>query len=1011
MKRKFYPLLLFAYMCFITYANAQNKAINGEVRTSQGDLMPGVSIKLKGGQLQTQTDNNGKFSISVPTTNSILTFSYIGFVAQDVSLGAKSNIKVVLIEELSNLKDVVVVGYGTQKRSNISGSVATVNMEKATSIPTTNVAEMIRGQAPGVQVTLGSARPGGTSTILIRGKNSIKAGNDPLVVLDGFPINDINDVNADDIASIEILKDASAQAIYGSRASNGVILITSKKGKEGKFTVNFNNYVTTQTLTKNFDLYSAEEFAQLRREAVRTNNPIVAGVQAYSPDNIIFGGSALAPEYQNFIRGNFANWEDLVLRSGLTNSHTVSVTGGTEKTKIFTSASFYNQTGLVPDAYYKRGSFRFNVDQKISEKISFEANLNLLTDKQGVESSNLDFITISPFTGPYDLNGALVKNLAGANASSSTINPLWNIRESDAANKVNLFNLNLVGKYKITNNLSYRLNTLLSRRFVDQGSYISKIHGSGVTPNGKANVANTLKEEYLIENIFDYKVNLTNKHNLDFTFVQSINQRNTSYTASEGTGFGNDVLGYDGITNALNFKVTRNEEQYRLSSLLGRARYNYDGKYLLEVTARRDGASVFAENKKWGFFPAASVAWQMHRENFLKDVKAIDQLKLRLSYGSVGNQSLDPYTTLGVVGNYPYIFGGNLYTGAIPGTQLFNPNLTWETSTTLNAGLDFGLFNNRLTGTIEYYKTKTTNLLTDISLGGNSGYSNTITNGGESQNSGIEIGLTANIIRNDKLTWSITPSFSRNVNKILKTGIVDVNGNSKDDLSRLRFTGQPIGVIRTYVFDGIFQTDAEALASAQGTIGGTVAPFQNVTTLTAGSIRLKDVDGDGRITDADNVIIGTQPKWFGAISTNVKYKNFDLLADLYMVQDVTKSNPYLSSFNEGGTLQSVRNGIKVNYWTPENPSNEFPRPNYASAPANISAMGIRDASYVRLRTLSLGYTLPTSLLNKMKFSSLRVYVTANNLFTITDYKSYSPENNPGDFPDTKGFTFGLNFGL
>ncbi|HMQ45612.1 MAG TPA: TonB-dependent receptor, partial [Mariniflexile sp.] len=387
---------------------------------------------------------------------------------------------------------------------------------------------------------------------------------------------------------------------------------------------------------------------------------------------------------------------------------------------------------------YKRGSFRLNLNQKLNDKANIEANLNLSTANQKKETTNLDFITISPFTGPYDENGNLVKDLAGANASSSSINPLWNIRESDNDVKTDLYNLNLVANYQFTKSFSYKLNTLLSRRFVDEGQYLSKIHSQGVTPNGRATVSNTLREEYLIENIFNYSPELNENNRLDVTFVQSINQRNSSRTTTEATGFGNDVLGYDGISGALNFTANRAEEQYRLSSFLGRIRYTLMDKYLLTLTGRKDGASVFAENNKWGFFPAASLAWQLHKESFLNNIEAINELKLRMSYGSVGNQSLDPYTTLGVVDNYPYIFGGAVVGGNLPGTVLPNPNLTWETSTTANIGLDYGIFKNRLRGSAEYYSTKTTDLLTDISLGGNSGFSSMITNGGETKNSGIE---------------------------------------------------------------------------------------------------------------------------------------------------------------------------------------------------------------------------------------------------------------------------------
>lgn len=994
----------------VTEAKIVFAPITGKITDENGNPLQGATVLVKGTGTGTKTDAAGNFSIEA-APDATLIISYIDYDSKEIKVDNRTNINIQLSAKATMAEEVVVVGYGSQKKSDVTGAVAKVDMEKATAIPTTNVAEMIRGQAAGVQVTLGSARPGGTSNILIRGRNSIRATNEPLIVLDGFPVPDINDISPDDIASVEVLKDAASQAIYGARASNGVILVTTKRGRSGKFKVSSNNYITTQNLSKNFDLYNAEEFAQLRREAVRTNNAPVNGVEPYSPDSVNFGGTKLAPEYINFIKGNFVNWENEVLRKGMINSHTLTVSGGSENTKIFTSANFFNQSGLIPTSGYQRGSFRINLDQKLSEKISVEANLNLLTDKQKKESSNLDFITISPFTGPYDQNGVLVKDLAGANASSSSINPLWNIRESNNDVKINLFNLNLVGNYKLSKNFSYKLNTLLSRRFTDQGQYLSTKHSAGFGQGGVATVGNTLREEYLIENIVNYNGQLNNNHRLDVTLLQSVNQVNSSLTQTVGTGFSNDVLGYDGITNALNSKTTRDEQQYRLASFMGRVRYTLLDKYLFTLTGRYDGASVFAENNKSSFFPAMAVGWQMHKENFLKNVLAINEMKPRFSYGSVGNQSLDPYTTLGVVNPFPYIFSGNLYAGYLPGNQLNNLNLTWETSTTLNAGLDFGLFDRRVSGSIDYFKTRTTDLLVDKSLSGSSGYSNTITNGGESENHGLEIMLSGNIIRKADVSWNITTIYSRYRNEIIKTGIVGVDGKQKDDLGRGRFVGKPINNIRTYIFDGIFQTDDEAKSSAQGTLEGTVTPFQNPTTLVAGSIRLKDVNGDGVISDDDNVIVRTDPKWFASVSTNVTYKNFDLLADLFIVEGSMRSNPYLNSFNQGGTLQSVRNGIKVDYWTPEKPSNNYPRPNYSSAPANISSLGLRDASYVRLRTLSLGYNLKQIVLNKIKISSVRVYATASNLFTITDYKSYSPENNPNDFPDTKSFTLGLNIGL
>jgi TonB-dependent starch-binding outer membrane protein SusC len=981
------------------------KGIVTDVATGEG--LPNASVVVKGTTQGVITDIDGTFSITVPDDKSVLIFSYVGYETKEVLVGSQTVVNIALSEGRA-LNEVVVVGYGTQRKSDVTGAVSKIDIEKAMAIPTTNIAEMLRGQAAGVQITLGSARPGGSSNILIRGRRSISGGNDPLVVLDGFPIDNINDINPDDIASLEVLKDAAAQAIYGARAANGVILVTTKKGKAGKMTVGFHSYYTTQKLTKNFELFSPEEFAQYRREAIRAINP--GGIN-YSNDTVNFGGTSKAPEYINYKAGNFADWESALLRPALTNSNTISVSGGNENTKIFTSANYYTQTGLIPNSDYTRGAFRLNLNQKVTDKLSIEANLNLATDAQQKESSSLDFITISPFTGPRDVDGNLVFRLAGANASSSTINPLWNIAEAKNDVKTSFYNINVAGNYIFNKNFSYKLNTLYSRKFGDEGTYRTRLHSEAIASNGAATLNSNLWEEYLVENILNYNGQINSNNKIDITLVQSVNQKDFSNTFVSGTNFSNDILGYDGISNALNFKSTRAENRRRLVGYLGRVRYNLMDKYLLTVTARQDGASVFAESKKWGFFPAVAVAWKMHNEAFLKNVKGIDELKIRVSYGSVGNQALAPYQTLGLVGTNPYIFGGILQGGNLPGNSLPNPNLTWETSTTLNTGLDFGLFGNRIIGSVEYYDAHTTDLLTNIPLGGTSGFSSTITNGGETQNSGVELLLTGNIIRNSDLRWSITTTFTQNKNKLIKSGLVDDFGNPKDDISSGRFIGKGLNLINSKQFDGIFQTNEEALSSPQGTKGGTVTPFQPVATLHAGAIRVKDVNGDGIIDIKDDVIINADPQWYGSISTNVAFKGFELLADLYTVQGVTKYNPYLGQFNEGGYNTSVRNGIKRDYWTPENQSTTSPRPNFNTKASNIETMGVADASYVRLRTLSLSYNFPKSLLEKTHVSNLRLYITANNLVTITKYKSYSPENNPNDFPDTKGFTFGLNVGL
>jgi TonB-linked SusC/RagA family outer membrane protein len=990
---------LFVFFSFCMASVQAQKTVTGIVLSSEDNSpLPGASVVEKGTNNGTSTDFDGKFSLNVASDATTLVVSFIGYKTQEVTI-TDSELTITLVVDANALEEVVVVGYGTQKRSDIVASVASVDIEKAIAIPTTNVSEMLRGRAAGVQVNLADARPGGNSNILIRGKTSQLVGNEPLVIVDGLPFDDINDVVADDVTSIEILKDASATAIYGSRASNGVILITTKRGKEGKIAVNYHGYYTTQELTKNFDLYNPQEFAQLRREALRTTNPD----GTFFDDDINFDEF----ELQALQNGNFVNWEDLVLRTQQTQNHSLSLSAGTENTKIYASASFFDQKGLIPTSGFERGSLRVNIDQKISEKLNVQANINFTTSTQDIESrrfggtASLNFITLSPLAIPFDENGNLIRNPTGP--SATLFNPLWNLRESKDQVKKTITDLNFVGNYKLLPNLSYRFNAFLRRSLGTENIYRSSLHSSGDDGiNGLAILTDRTGQEYQIENQLDYTLDLKNESKLDFTLVQSVDEIKTTKNEIEKSNFPNDDLGFNGLASEVNSQ-DRDVTRRRLVSFMGRTRFNLFDKYLFTVTGRADGASVFAEGKKWAFFPAFAFAWKMQNESFLENSKNINELKLRLSYGETGNQGAPSTRTLGVADFLPFVFGDNTTSGGfLPLTRLPNPNLTWETTKTFNLGLDFGLFNNLFKGTIEYYNAKTEDLLLDRVLSGTSGFKVTTFNIGNVENRGFEFSLTSNIIRKENLNWSVTTTFSTNKNEITKlTGELDADGNPIDFPSQGLFVGESLDIIRQHQFDGIFQTQAEIDASAQA----------DQTDIGPGNIRVVDQNGDGQIDDDDKIIIDKNPDWYGSISTNLAYKNFELFADLFIVEGATKVNPYLADFNLGGTLQGALNGIKVPYWTPENPSTTFPRPNADRQDPFLFALAVQDASYVRLRTLTLGYNIPKEAIGKIGLKNAKAYITATNLFTITDYKSYSPENNPGDFPDAKGFTFGVKLGF
>lgn len=961
--------------------------VSGTVTDASGLTLIGATVLAEGTSIGTVTDVDGKFTLNVPADVNTIKVSYLGYVTQAVNVDADAGaLNIVLEENNVVLGEVVVVGYGTVRKSDVVGSVASIEVKDATAIPTTNVSEMLRGRAAGVQVNLADARPGGNSNIVIRGKVSL-VGNDPLIIVDGVPYDNINDVAPEDITSIEILKDASSQAIYGARAANGVVLITTRRGKAGELRVNYHGYTTTQKLTKNFDLFTGEEFAQVRREAFRTDNN-----DQYFNDEILFEPQ----ELQSLQEGTFVDWEDLLIENAVIQSHSLTLAGGSESTKFYSSFNYFDQDGIIPTSGFRRGAVRLNIDQRVSEKISLQANVNFQKNDQDQESGSINYITISPLARPFDENGEIVKFPLGE--GSTTVSPLWNIRESDNKIETTLIDLNFVGNYEFFPGLSYKLNTFLRNRASNQGIYRSTQHSEGDADiQGLATLGNELYREYLLENIVNYSPSINENNLLDFTFVQATNQRNNEETSITKSGFPNDALSFNGNASEVRGN-TRDVSRRRLVSFLGRVRYNLNNKYLMTLTMRADGSSVFAKDNKWGYFPAAALAWKIHEESFLRESKALTQLKLRVSYGATGNEGINPSESLGIADDLPYTFGGVSNGGFSPLSRLPNPNLKWETTTTLNTGLDFGLWNNRLKGTVEYYTSSTTDFLLDRVLAGTTGFEVTRFNIGEVENRGVELTLSYDLVRNQNLRWNIGAVWSRNRNEIISLdGSVDENGVPIDFVSQGLFIGEPIDNIRQRVFDGIFQNEEEIANSAQ-------------TDAIVGDIRVLDLNGDGIITDDDQRIFRENPDWYGSLNTSVTWKNLDLFVDVYVVSGALRSNPYLADFALGGTLQGSRNGIQRDYFTPENPSTTAPRPR-PGTPSNLFALAVQDASYVRLRTLSLGYSLPTDLLSKVKLRSMKIYFTGTNLLTKTDYLSYSPENNPGAFPDAKGYTFGLKIGL
>ncbi|MFP4367431.1 MAG: SusC/RagA family TonB-linked outer membrane protein [Bacteroidales bacterium] len=999
-------IVLILVLILFTFKSAygQERTIEGKVTTS--DLpggVPGANIFIKGTSKGTISDVNGNYSIQA-ATGDILVCSFIGYTSLEKEV--EENVSVInfqLEEDLVGLDEVVVIGYGTIEKSDLTGSVSSVKAEELTETATTNIGEMLRGKVAGLEVNLETARPGGSSSILIRGRNSLSGGNNPLFIVDGAPAEGINDLNAQDIASIEVLKDASAQAVYGARASNGVILITTKRGKAGKIGVSYSNYVGVQQIQKNFELYNGPEWAEMRRQAVRSDlAPQLDDVEnwrEFLPDDVIFD-SKMLEALQN---EEYVDWEELVLREAWMQKHDISISGGSEKTRFATSFGYFDQDGVIPTSGYKRGTFRFNFDQKINDWLSFGANSFITRSDQDVETEDRNFIIQPPLSQPYDDQGKLQMDITN---DVKHYNPLLNLYESSNNRKRTNLNLTFFTDIIITDFLKYKFNSSINSLTQESAEYLSTEHSigrrlaEGSGKGGEARLGSYDRFEYLIENILDFQTDIGGIHSLSGTLMQGINQINSQRYSITAQNFTDDILGYNGIGNATTILPMNNNAFGRaMISYMARAQYGYDDRYMITLTGRIDGSSVFGPNNKYAFFPSVALAWRLDQENFLSGLEAVSSLKLRASYGLIGNEAIQPYTTLGLTENRSYTFGDNdISVGYLPGSNDFpNYNLRWESSATSNLGLDFALFNGRISGTVDAYKISTYDLLVSRQVPSTTGYTRVLDNLGETQNTGIEAVLSTHVISTNNFSWIIDATFSRNRNKIISiSGEVDDEGNPVDDIANNWFIGEPINVYYDYKFDGIWQKDDDILNSHM--------PFAK-----PGHVRVTDINGDTLLTPGDDrVIIERDADWIGSFGTTIRYKAFELSADLYIVQGLTRLNNYLYNFNYGGLVAHF-NGVKRDYWTPEDPSNTVPRV-YLDNTSSLykSTSGYQDASYIRLRNLTLGYNVPEKVLEPLKIERLRVYLTSNNLFTITDYKSYSPEVTPSGYPENRSFLAGIN---
>lgn len=961
----------------------QSKKVTGNISDSQGPLI-GATVMEKGTSNGTVTDMDGNFTLNVKP-GATLVITYIGYDGQEIAVGNQSNFNISLKETGSKaLNEVVVIGYGTQRKEAVTGSVANVQGDLVREVPGSDVTSALQGRVAGVEMAQTSSKPGASMQIRIRGTRSLTASNDPLVVLDGIPFaGSINDIDPNNIKSMDILKDASATAIYGSRGANGVIIITTYKGyKEMKPSVTYNGYIGAKTLFHRYPMMNAEQFTQLRKYANKYQ---------YGTDEVAWGEDGAVD----------TDWQDMLFTTGITTNQDVGVSGGSSTGSYNFGVAYYRDEAVIPTQNFNRYSMHAAIDQELGKyvKVGMSTNTNY-SITNGASLGLYNTLSATPIANPYNEDGSLKTRVNMASDTQwvytkSTIEGLGDAYK-DQTKAFGTYN-NFYGEVKIpgVDGLKYRLNIGLNYRHSDYGNYIGKGIFSD-TENANSNATSQMQNttNWAIENVLSYD-KTWGKHSISAVGLYSAEQTRFRQTHMYGLDIPSDAFQYYNIGQASTVTIDPSRQIYYksgLESLMGRVMYNYDNKYMISIALRADGSSRLAKGHKWHTYPAVSLGWNIARENFMKNVTWVDNLKLRVGYGETSNQSVDPYKTMGTLATRPYNFGSTNTVGYYV-SELPNDLLGWEYSKTWNYGLDFTLFKGRLSGTMEYYVQNTEELLMSVNLPSTSGTSSYMANVGKTRNKGFELSLNGTIIDNHNgWTWEAGLNFYTNKNEL-----VSLASGALQDESNWWFVGQPINVIYDYQKIGIWQTDEEEARKI-------AEPGGN-----AGMIKIKyngDYDANGLPTRAynssDRQIIKVDPEWEGGFNTRVAYKNWDL--------------SLVASYRHGGTLISTiygsqgylnmlsgrRGNIDIDYWTEDNPTNAYPKPGgieSSNNPKYGNSLGYFSASYLKIRTITLGYNFNQKWLKSCGISKARVYATVQNPFVL--FSPYHDES--GMDPETNSY--------
>ncbi len=995
----------------------QAGTITGVVSSTSGELLPGVSVVEKGTTNGTVTDPDGQYNLRVSSSNAVLVFSFIGYKTEEVQLSGSNTVSVQLAEDVVGLDEVVVVGYGSVKKSDITGAVSQVKSEEISAYPSLGAAQALQGRAAGVQISSNNGEPGSNIKIRIRGGTSINSSSDPLYVVDGFPGGTMPP--PEDIESIEILKDASATAIYGSRGANGVIMVTTKRGQAGKTKIEFNTSYSMQNEINRFDLLNAAQMAEYINES-RTNNGV-------DPSNVPY------PNPSSY--GEGTDWQEEIFRTGGIQNYQLSFSGGGENMQFYVSGIVYDQKGIVLNSDYSRYSVTSNLDIKATEKIKLGANLFAnRTDKSGVRTqegsggqANTGVVSAAfkfePTQPIYDENG----NYTLATLNDPHDNPVALVNELTSEDVSDLLQANFYGEYSILPELKWR-STLGANIYNGRnGDYTPTTLNAAKTRGGIGSIYASKNTNLISENYMTYTKS--------FGIHDVTAMAGYSYQSFENTNWNTRAAGF--ITDTgLYWNLGQGAElltpsssfsKSELSSYYGRVNYKLKNRYMLTLNARYDGSSRFAKNNKWAFFPSGALAWNVAEESFMQSVEKVRQLKLRGSFGITGNQAIGAYQSLARFGSVLTIIDGNIVNAVRP-TTVANENLSWESTEQTNIGFDLGLFDMRILVNGDVYRMVTSDLLFSQPLPQYSGYSSQLSNIGKVENKGAELSITTVNI-DKKLKWETMFNISTNKNKVLelpdgKDIFIEANPSHMVGVGATGILreGEPIGSFFGYTYEGVLQSDSEALPGN----------FENK----AGGEKFKDISGfdedgnqdyipDGRINSADRSIIGNpHPDFIWGLNNTLSYGAFDL--NIFF-QGSEGNDLYSFSLMELNLMAGQNNSTTaaLDRWTSTNTDTNIP---LAKPRARISSTRwVYDGSYIRLKNISLGYNIPKRIINRAGFSSLRLTVSAQNLLTITSYDGLDPEVNYrsdgntnsnrnlgldyGSYPNTKSVTFGVKLGL